>query len=156
MTRVNAVRRPACPFPSLWPRADIACESDGGPGCGTLVGVSALSAPEAWLTLPDIAERLGIPVTAVRQLLEDRELLASRRGERGVLRVPAAFLDDEGVHPALKGTFTVLADAGMDDDEIIDWLYEPDPTLPVPGGPIDSIRAGFKTEVRRRAMESAF
>ncbi|MBP6997756.1 MAG: DNA-binding protein [Phycicoccus sp.] len=106
--------------------------------------------------MPDIAERLGIPVTAVRRLLEDRELLASRRGERGVLRVPAAFLDDEGVLPALKGTFTVLADAGMDDEEIIDWLYEPDSTLPVPGGPIDAIRAGFKTEVRRRAMESAF
>jgi hypothetical protein len=26
----------------------------------------------------------------------------------------------------------------------------------VPGSPLDAIRAGFKTEVRRRAMEEAF
>lgn len=124
--------------------------------CGTLGGVSTLSDPDAWLALPDIAERLGISVTAVRRFLEDGELLASRRGERSVLRVPAAFIDDEGPLPALKGTFTVLADAGMNSEEIIDWLFEPDATLPVPGGPIDAIRAGFKTEVRRRAMETAF
>lgn len=109
-----------------------------------------------WLTLPAAAERMGLSVTAVRRLLEDRELVASRRGEGSVLRFPAAFLLDDRPHPALKGTFTVLADGGMNDDEIIDWLFAPDDTLPVPGAAMDALRAGFKTEVRRRAMESAF
>lgn len=109
-----------------------------------------------WLTVPDVAERMGVSVTVVRRLLEDRELLASRRGERSVLRVPAAFLVEGRPHPALKGTFTVLADGGMNDDEIIDWLFAPDDTLPVSGAAMDALRAGFKTEVRRRAMESAF
>ncbi|HSF98368.1 MAG TPA: Rv2175c family DNA-binding protein [Ornithinibacter sp.] len=50
----------------------------------------------------------------------------------------------------------MLADGGMSDIEILRWLHTPDDTLPVPGSPIDAIHAGFKTEVRRRAMEEAF
>jgi hypothetical protein len=109
-----------------------------------------------WVTVPDLAERLRIRLADARRLVEDRELLALRVGERHVLAVPAGFVDDAGPLPALKGTFTVLADGGMDDAEIVRWLHTPDPTLPVPGTPLDAIRAGFKTEVRRRAMEEAF
>ncbi|PRY62630.1 excisionase family DNA binding protein [Knoellia remsis] len=109
-----------------------------------------------WLTVPDLAERLDVPLSSVRRLIDDRELLASRVGERNVVAVPAKFLDDEGVLPALKGTFTVLADGGMNDEEILRWLFTPDDTFPVEGAPIDSLRGGFKTEVRRRAMELAF
>ena len=109
-----------------------------------------------WLTIPDIAERLGLPLSTVRRLVEDRELLAHRIGERRVVAVPAGFIGDDGPLHALKGTFTVLADGGMSDTEILRWLHTPDDTLPVPGSPIDAIHAGFKTEVRRRAMEEAF
>ena len=138
-------------------------------GCGTLCTVS--DAPQdgepepeddlealvgSWLTIPDIAERLGLPLASVRKLVEDRELLSHRVGERRVVSVPAGFVDDEGPLHALKGTFTVLADGGMSDTEILRWLHTPDDTLPVPGSPLDAIRAGFKTEVRRRAMEEAF
>ena len=135
------------------------------PGCGTLCTVS--DAPQdagpdlealvgSWLTIPDIAERLGLPLASVRKLVEDRELLSHRVGERRVVSVPAGFVDDEGPLHALKGTFTVLADGGMSDTEILRWLHTGDDTLPVPGSPLDAIRAGFKTEVRRRAMELAF
>jgi excisionase family DNA binding protein len=109
-----------------------------------------------WLTFPDLAERLGVPLSTVRRLVEDRELLAHRVGERRVLAVPAGFVDGNGPLHALKGTFTVLADGGMSDEEILRWLHTRDETLPVPGTPLDAIRAGFKTEVRRRAMEEAF
>ncbi len=109
-----------------------------------------------WVTIPDLAERLGVRLADARRLVEDRELLALRVGERHVLAVPEGFLGEDGPLPALKGTFTVLADGGMDDEEIVRWLHTPDPTLPVPGHPLDAIRAGFKTEVRRRAMEEAF
>jgi excisionase family DNA binding protein len=107
-----------------------------------------------WLTVPDVAERLGVPLATVRRMIEDRELLAARLGERRIVHVPARFLDERAL-PHLKGTFTVLGDGGMHDDEILRWLFTPDATLPVEGAPIDALASGFKTEVRRRAMETA-
>jgi excisionase family DNA binding protein len=109
-----------------------------------------------WLTIPDAAERLGVPLSRVRQLVSDRELIAARIGDRRVTAIPAKFLTESGPRPELRGTFTVLADSGLDDDEIIEWLFTPDPTLPVDGAPIDALRAGHKTEIRRRAQELAF
>lgn len=109
-----------------------------------------------WLTVPEAAERLGVPLSRIRQLIADREVLALRVGERRVVAVPARFLAEDGPRSELKGTFTVLADSGLSDDEIIEWLFTPDPTLPVPGAPIDSLWAGHKTEIRRRAQELAF
>ncbi|HEY3535109.1 MAG TPA: Rv2175c family DNA-binding protein [Pedococcus sp.] len=109
----------------------------------------------AWLTVPDVAERLAVPLSAVRRMIEDRELLSARVGERRVVAVPEQFLD-ERVLRHLRGTFTVLADGGMDDEEVLRWLFTPDSNLPVDGTPVDALAAGFKTEVRRRAMEQAF
>jgi excisionase family DNA binding protein len=109
-----------------------------------------------WLTVPDAAERLGVPLSRVRQMMADREVLAARIGERKVTAIPAKFVDESGPRPELRGTFTVLADGGMDDTEIIEWLFTPDATLPVEGAPIDALRAGHKTEIRRRAQELAF
>lgn len=108
-----------------------------------------------WLTVPDLAERLDLRVRDVRRLLDDRLLVGVRRGERGVLSVPAGFLDEEGPLAALSGTFTVLADGGFSDEEIVAWMFAPDETLPGGPTPLAAIRAGFKTEVRRRAMEEA-
>jgi excisionase family DNA binding protein len=111
---------------------------------------------EEWLTVPDLADRLGVPLSTARRMIADRELLAARIGERRVTAVPAKFVGETGPRPELKGTFTVLADGGMSDDEIIAWLFTPDATLPVEGAPIDALRAGHKTEIRRRAQELAF
>lgn len=108
----------------------------------------------AWLTLPDVAERLGVRITEVRRLVKERQLVAVRRGERNVLSVPEAFLGEDGPLPELPGTFTVLADGGFSDDEIVEWLFARDDRL-VGGSPIEAIRQGAKTEVRRRAMEEA-
>jgi len=109
-----------------------------------------------WLTVPDVAERYSLPLTHVRRWIQDRELLGVRLGERHVLKVPARFLGEDGPLPELRGTFTVLGDGGMGDEEALRWLFTPDATLPAPGAPVDSLIAGFKTEVRRRAMELAF
>lgn len=121
--------------------------TSGAPDLEALVG--------DWLTVPDIAERLGISLSKVRFLIDERLVLSARIGERKVVAVPARFFDEEGPRSDLRGTFTVLADGGMSDAEILTWLFTPDPTLPVPGAPIDALAAGHKTEVRRRAMELA-
>lgn len=128
--------------------------SDTNPAPGPADDVETLVG--SWVTIPDLAERLGVRLVEARRLVEDRELLSHRVGERRVVAVPEGFLDADGPIASLKGTFTVLADGGMNDVEIIRWLHTRDETLPVPGTPLDAIRAGFKTEVRRRAMEEAF
>lgn len=109
-----------------------------------------------WLSYPEIAELAGMSLSAVRGLVADRELVAVRRGPNRAWYVPADFVTDEGPRPEVRGTITVLADGGMNDVELLAWLFTPDETLPVPGTPMNCILAGHKTEVRRRAMETAF
>jgi hypothetical protein len=109
-----------------------------------------------WLTVPDIGERMGLRLSDVRQMIEERQVLGLRIGPRRVLSVPSRFFSDAGPLPELPGTFTVLGDGRMTDAQILRWLFTPDDTLPVLGAPIDALLAGFKTEVRRRAMEAAF
>lgn len=108
-----------------------------------------------WTTVPDIAQRYRLSLARVRQFLADRELLSLRTGQRRVVSVPAKFLGEDGPRPELKGTFTVLADGGMSDEEILRWLFTPDATLPLEGAPIDALIGGFKTEIRRRAQVEA-
>jgi hypothetical protein len=112
------------------------------------------SAVSEWLTMPDVAEQLGIDANRARGLLRDRQLLARRRGERNVLSVPAEFLQDGQVLKGLPGTLVLLADARYTDDEAMRWLFTPDDTLP--GSPVDALRANRGTEVRRRAQALGF
>ena len=106
-----------------------------------------------WLTLPDVAQLMGLEVGKVRRLVQDRYLIGVRRGERNVFSVPRALLQDDQPLPELRGTLTVLSDAGFDDVAALEWLFTPDDSLP--GTPIDALRSGSKTEVRRRAQALA-
>lgn len=108
-----------------------------------------------WLTVPEIMELTGAGLTVVKRWLQDRELVGMRRGGNRAVMVPASFVTEEGPVPSLRGTVSVLADSGYSDEEIIAWLHQPDETL-VGGSAIASLRAGSKTEVRRRAQEVAF
>lgn len=126
-----------------------------------------------WLTLPDAAERLALDVGKVRRMLQEGRLVAVRRGSPTVLSIPADFFvpahlanpaaptatasgdaDPDGpqwaVLAALRGTLTLLADAGFDAAESIEWLFSPDDVLG--RTPMDALRAGSKSEVRRRAQ----
>jgi hypothetical protein len=117
-----------------------------------------------WLTLPDVAELMGIDVGRVRRLIQEDWLLAVRRGERNILSVPAAMVKDGQPLPEIPGTLSVLSDAGYDDQAALRWLFTPDDSLSWlfpsgdgrPGTPIDALRAGHKTEIRRRAQALAF
>jgi hypothetical protein len=106
-----------------------------------------------WLPLPDVAKRLGIPMTRVRQLLRDRKLLALRRPD-GTLAVPAAFLDGGQIVKGLHGTLTLLCDCGFDETAAVRWLFTDDESLP--GKPIRAIAEHRGTEVNRRAQALAF
>ena len=108
----------------------------------------------AWLNLPEVAETLDLPITRVHSLISDRSLVSVRIGERKVRSVPADFLVDGDVLDSLRGTVVVLADSGYGDEDIIRWLYTDDESLP--GRPIDALREGRKTEIRRRAQAAAW
>lgn len=120
-----------------------------------------------WLTVPDVAQRLGTDAGKVRRLLQERRLVGVRRGDPAVLSIPADFLvaghlanpaapdvprDDRpwAVLASLQGTLTVLSDDGFSDEETLAWLFAVEETLGVP--PIQALRAGRKTEVRRVAQ----
>lgn len=102
----------------------------------------------SWLTIPDLTELLGLKVSQVRRLIEDRALLARRVD--GVWRVPGLFV--KGTEPLgeLRGTLVLLGDLGFSDDEAIDWLLGPEDSLGT--SPIEALRAGRKAEVRRVAQ----
>ena len=122
---------------------------------------------DTWFTVPDVADRLGLDAGKVRRLLQERRLVGVRRGDPPVLSVPAAFLvPGHLANPAAptqpspetpwtvlassQGTLTVLTDDGFSDAEAIAWLFTPEESLGV--APIEALRAGRKTEVRRVAQ----
>ncbi|MFD6178957.1 MULTISPECIES: Rv2175c family DNA-binding protein [unclassified Isoptericola] len=109
---------------------------------------------DEWLTLPDVAEVLGIPVSKVRGLVAERTLVGIKRGERNTFQVPAVFLVTDGekphVLPTLRGTVLVLSDVGLDDAAILRWLFETEPSIG--NAPIAELLAGRRAEVRRVAQ----
>ncbi len=105
-----------------------------------------------WLPLPDVAERLDISISRVRQMVRDHRLLAERRD--GVLVVPAEFIADGQIVKGLPGLLTVLFDNGYDEAEAMQWLFTEDETLP--GTPVAALNENRGREVHRRAQALAF
>ncbi len=108
--------------------------------------------PTDWITLPDVAEQIGVSISKVHQMIRERALLAVRRD--GVLRVPAELVANRTVLKHLPGVLTLLHDAGYNDEEALRWLYEPDDTLP--GTPAAALGGHRATEVKRRAQALGF
>ena len=106
-----------------------------------------------WLSIPDVADRLGLPVSRVKQLLRDRKLLAVQR-PTGEFAVPAAFIEGSQVIHGLGGTLTLLFDCGFSDAEALSWLFTADDSLP--GTPVQALAEHRRTEVNRRAQALAF
>ena len=102
----------------------------------------------AWLTLPEVAEMLDVPRGRVRRMLDEQQLVGAMRD--GTFRIPAVFFVDDAPLSSLRGTIFVLHDAGFNDEEAIDWLLEFEDSIGL--SPIDALRAGRKSEVRRVAQ----
>lgn len=117
-----------------------------------LIAPDVLAPEVVVLSLPEVAERLGLPVTRVHQMLRDGQLLAMRRD--GVVVVPAEFLSDTAVVKGLSGTITLLRDASYSAEEILRWLFTAEDSLP--GTPIGALRSDRGREVKRRAQAMGF
>lgn len=116
------------------------------------VADDVLDASVPVIEIAEVADRIGLTQTKVRQLLRDGQLLAVRRDKE--LLVPEEFLAHDAVVKGLSGTLTVLSDAGFAPGESLGWLFTTDDTLP--GRPIDALRENRGREVKRRAQASAF
>ncbi|MFF3570429.1 Rv2175c family DNA-binding protein [Nocardia jiangxiensis] len=105
------------------------------------------------LALPDVAEQLGMAVTRVHQMLRDHQIIAVRRD--GIPGIPEDFFDSDGeIAKHLTGLITVMRDAKYTDEEILEWIYLDDESLP--GRPIDALHGPLAREVIRRAAADPF
>lgn len=106
------------------------------------------------IQLVDVARLLGVAITRVQQMLRERQFLAIKRNR--VPMVPEAFFDDDGqVLKGVPGLLAVLHDGGFEDEEILEWLFREDDSLPG-GSPIAAMRTQSAREVMRRAQALAF
>lgn len=110
-------------------------------------GVSDWSAV-AWLTVPDVCQRMTLSPGKVHRLLEERALLGVKID--GVLRIPELFLVDDQPLGDLRGTAVVLLDGGCSNEEAVTWLLAENDELGM--SPITALRAGHKSAVRRLAQ----
>jgi hypothetical protein len=106
-----------------------------------------------WLSVPEVAGRLGLPVSRVKQMLRDRKLVAVQRPS-GEFAIPAGFLDGNQVIQGLGGTLTLLFDCGFAETEALSWLFTADDSLP--GTPVQALTERRRTEVNRRAQALAY
>jgi hypothetical protein len=109
---------------------------------------------EEWLDWSEAARILGVTEAKVRTMVRTHELAAAVSRPGAGPRVPAAFLDDDGlVVKGLPGLLTVLHDGGFDDRACITWLFL---DADLPGRPIDALRENRGSEVKRRAQAMGF
>lgn len=120
----------------------------------TATGTDLADLVEEWLDWAQAADRLGVSVSKVRQLIREHQLAAVVPVPGAGQQVPAALLQDGVVVKGVPGVLTVLHDGGYDDRWALTWLFTADDTLP--GRPIDALRENRGAEVKRRAQAMAF
>ncbi len=105
------------------------------------------------ISLPEAAELLGVPITAVHQHIKDGRLVVVVDGE-GRRRTPRPLIAEGEVVKHLPSVITLLRDARFSDDEIVNWLFRADDSLP--GTPAQALAENRGTEVKRRAQAAGY
>ncbi len=105
----------------------------------------------SWLTVPEAAEKLGVPLGRVRRLIEDHHLFSVKRD--GIQYIPSETIVGDEPLASLHGTLVVLLDAGFSLESAIEWLYTPNEVLN--STPMAALVAGKKSEIRRLAQALA-
>ena len=103
---------------------------------------------DAWLTIDEVADLLGISSGKVRRLI-DEHILFSYKVDKEPM-VPANLIVDGEPLSSIRGTMILLLDLGLSLQEAITWLYEVNDELGTE--PISSLLAGHKAPVRRAAQ----
>lgn len=102
--------------------------------------------------MTEVAERMGIGPTGVRDLVKAGHLLSVQTDEGA--RIPAEQLDGGAIVKHLVPVLTLLRDAGYSSDEALRWLTTPDDTIP--GTPLQALHENRATEIKRRAQALGF
>ena len=109
-------------------------------------------AGESVIAIPDAAERMGVVVTKVMDLLNNGQQLAIRLDN--VRYIPEMFFTEDGdLNKFVPGVISLLSDGGYSSQEILEYLYEADDSLP--GRPVDALHGHLAREVMRRAQAMA-
>jgi hypothetical protein len=103
---------------------------------------------DAWLTIDEVADLLGISSGKVRRLI-DEHILFSYKVEKEPM-VPANLIVDGEPLSSIRGTMILLLDLGLSLQDAITWLYEVNDELGTE--PISALLAGHKAPVRRAAQ----
>lgn len=123
-------------------------------GAGRILSaaVSGVPAGEKVFNAPEVADLLGVYVTRVMDDLNSHRLVAV--SVDSVRQIPARFFTGEGeVNRFVPGLIAVLADGGYSDEEILQFLFTEDESLP--GRPVDALHGHLAREVMRRAQAMA-
>ena len=112
----------------------------------------AFDSVDEWLTVPEVAERLDVPMGKVRRYIEEHALFSVRFN--GVQKIPAHLIATGEPLPSLRGTILVLIDAGFTPETAVEWLYRDEDSIG--RKPIELLLEGRKSEVRRVAQSLAF
>jgi len=124
----------------------------GNPGLLLTTDTAGVPAGERVLTVPDVAELLGVIVTRVMDELNQHRLIAVTVD--GVRYIPGRFFTEKAeINRFVPGVIVLLADGGWSDQEILDYLFTPDESLP--GRPVDALHGHLAREVMRRAQAMA-
>lgn len=122
----------------------------------------AMALVAQWVYLPDVAQRIGESDRRVRSMVREQRVLAFRVGPNRALAVPEDMIvvdaragdGSEEILPSLRGSLIQLSDAGYADLDSLRWLYTQNEELDA--RPIDALRAGRTSSVRRAAQALAF
>lgn len=91
---------------------------------------------------------LNLPLGKVHRLIEEHHLIETRID--GIRKIPADAIQNGEPLPTLKGTLQVLFDAGLSNDEAIEWLYTEDDSLG--STPMAGLVAGKRAQIRSLAL----
>jgi len=103
-----------------------------------------------WLDWKQAAEQLGVSVNKVRTWIREHHLAGAVPVVGEGQQVPAELLQDGQIVHGLPGLLTLLSDHGFTDQEMLEWIFTEDDSLP--GRPIDALRENRGAEVKRRAQ----
>lgn len=109
-------------------------------------------AGEKVVSLPDAAEKMGIVVTRVMDMLRNKQLAAVT--VNGVRFIPERLFNENGeLNKFVPGVLALLSDGGYSVEESLDYLFTEDESLP--GRPVDALHGHLAREVMRRTQAMA-